>query len=103
MYIPYLRDEFVKQFSISYVNNSNLILFHRFDTDWNAYVELDDDSSLTDKDRLKVSISQEPSLITSLPLDRQCNTEEVDDTRSDGQLDEVCLLEPHNLTLLFVA
>ena len=54
--IDYLAKEFKKVFAFD--RNVNILLtFQKFDQDWNEYIDLDDDSVLCNKDKIKAVVS----------------------------------------------
>ena len=57
--VEFLEEEFRKEFKI--VSNVSVnVTFQRYDSDWGEYVDLDEDSKLAHKDKLKAIVS--PSL-----------------------------------------
>ena len=54
--MKFLQDEFKKEFKFD--SNVRLdITFQRFDSDWGEYVDLDEDSTLVHKDKLKAVVT----------------------------------------------
>ena len=69
--IPSLKKEFIRQFKFE--PNARLdITFHRFNPDWNEFVELDEDARVENKERLKAIVT--PILAQETP----CQSEVVD-------------------------
>ena len=54
--VEYLRGEFIKAFSFHSQNVNIEITFQKYDTEWDAYVDLEDDSSVDHKDKLKAVV-----------------------------------------------
>ena len=68
-HVDFLRQEFLKNFY--YSKNVRLnVTFQRFDLEWNEYVDLEDDATVHNKDKLKVIVS--PCLTDT----SKCSTEE---------------------------
>ena len=62
--IEYLENEFRKFFSYE-GNVSIMVSFHKFNLDWDDYIELDCNELVNDKDKLKVVVT--PQLVTPAP------------------------------------
>ncbi len=70
-HIQFLRQEFLRNFK--YSKNVRLgITFQRFDREWEDYIDLDDDATVENKDKLKVIVS--PSLSDT----SRCSTEIIE-------------------------
>ena len=61
--VQYLESQFRRAFSY-HGNVSVSVSFQKFDADWNEYVELDENSRIANRDKLKVVVS--PRLVTPL-------------------------------------
>ena len=66
--VGFLEAEFKKEFKFE--SNVNLVTFQRYDGEWGEYVDLDDDYSIANKEKLKAIVT--PILVTppATDLDR---------------------------------
>ena len=62
--IQYLEKEFRKLFHFG-TNVHMTVIFQRYDTDWNEYIDLDEEAVLNEKDKLKVIVT--PTITTPSP------------------------------------
>ena len=63
--VEYLRGEFIKAFSFHSRNVNIEITFQKYDGEWDAYVDLEDDSTVDHRDKLKAVV---------MPLLRESST-----------------------------
>jgi hypothetical protein len=90
--IQYLEKEFRKQFHFG-SNVHVTVVFQRYDSDWNEYIDLDEEAVLNEKDKLKVVVS--PTITTPSPSSAAAVI--IDEDEMEGSITPRRIVKPMRL------